>query len=40
MDQEKTNFIIVGYTSDIKVAENLKTKIQLDTDFSGDIHIM
>ena len=40
MDTEKTNFIIIGYTSDSKVAENLKTKIQLDTDFSGDIHIM
>ncbi len=40
MDTEKTNFIIIGYTSDSKVAENLKTKIQLDTDFWGDIHIM
>jgi DegV family protein with EDD domain len=39
-DQEMTDFIIVGYTSDIKVAENLKAKLQLDTDFSGDIHIM
>lgn len=39
-DQEMTDFIIVGYTSDIKVAENLKTKLQTDTDFSGDIHIM
>ena len=39
-DKEMTDFIIVGYTSDIKVAENLKAKIQLDTDFSGDIHIM
>ena len=39
-DKEMTNFIIVGYTSDSKVAENLKAKIQLDTDFSGDIHIM
>ncbi len=39
-DREMTDFIIVGYTSDIKVAENLKAKLQLDTDFSGDIHIM
>jgi DegV family protein with EDD domain len=39
-DKEITNFIIVGYTSDIKIAENLKAKIQMDTDFSGDIHIM
>ena len=35
-----TDFIIIGYTSDIKVAENLKNKIQLDTDFMGEIHIM
>jgi DegV family protein with EDD domain len=39
-NHEMTNFIIIGYTSDSKVAENLKAKIQLDTDFSGDIHIM
>lgn len=39
-DQELTDFIIVGYTSDIKVAENLKAKLQSDTDFSGDIYIM
>ncbi len=39
-NKEMTDFIIIGYTSDIKVAENLKTKIQLDTDFSGDIYIM
>ncbi|WP_342433385.1 DegV family protein [Neobacillus sp. FSL H8-0543] len=39
-DIEMTNFIIIGYTSDSKVAENLKAKILLDTDFSGDIHIM
>ncbi|MBS8265406.1 DegV family protein [Mesobacillus boroniphilus] len=39
-DPEMTDFIILGYTSDRKVAENLKAKIQLDTDYSGDIHIM
>jgi len=39
-DKEITEFIIIGYTSDIKVAENLKTKIQLETEFSGDIYIM
>lgn len=39
-NKEMSEFIIVGYTSDIKVAENLKAKIQLDTDFIGDIHIM
>ncbi len=39
-DQEITDFIIIGYTSDIKIAENLKAKIQLETDFTGDIYIM
>ena len=39
-DKEMTDFIIVGYTSDIKVAENLKAKIQLDTNFTGEIHMM
>lgn len=39
-DREMTEFLIIGYTSDKKVAENLKAKIQMDTDFSGDIHIM
>ncbi|MBM7648182.1 DegV family protein with EDD domain [Bacillus ectoiniformans] len=39
-DQQMTDFIIVGYTSDRNVAENLKAKLLLDTDFSGDIHIM
>lgn len=35
-----TDFIIIGYTSDIKIAENLKHKILKDTDFKGDIYIM
>ncbi|MFT9599787.1 DegV family protein [Mesobacillus sp.] len=39
-DPEMTDFIILGYTSDRKVAENLKAKIQLDTGFSGDIYII
>jgi DegV family protein with EDD domain len=39
-DSEMTEFLIIGYTSDMKVAENLKAKILMDTDFSGDIHIM
>lgn len=37
---EITDFIIIGYTSDILVAENLKNKIIKDTDFKGDILIM
>lgn len=39
-DQEKTDFIIIGYTSDIKVAENLKIKLENETDFTGTIHLM
>ncbi|WP_404348582.1 DegV family protein [Sutcliffiella horikoshii] len=39
-DETVTDFIIIGYTSDIKVAENLKIKIENETDFSGTIHIM
>lgn len=40
IDVAMTDFIIIGYTSDIKIAENLKAKIQLETNFTGDIHIM
>lgn len=40
IDKDITEFIIIGYTSDIKVAENLKVKIQKETDFLGDIYIM
>ncbi|WP_064094158.1 DegV family protein [Rossellomorea aquimaris] len=39
-DRDITEFIIIGYTSDIKVAENLKAKIQSNTDFSKEIYIM
>jgi DegV family protein with EDD domain len=39
-DKEITDFIIIGYTSDKEVAENLKVKIQSETDFTGDIYIM
>jgi DegV family protein with EDD domain len=39
-DQEITDFIIIGYTSDRMVAENLKNKIIKETDFSGEIFIM
>lgn len=35
-----TDFVIIGYTSEIKVAENLKAKIQNEADFSGEIYIM
>ncbi|MGM0836977.1 MAG: DegV family protein [Bacillota bacterium] len=39
-DRDITEFVIIGYTSDICIAEELKAKLELDTDFSGDIHIM
>ncbi|MTI69659.1 MAG: DegV family protein [Firmicutes bacterium] len=39
-DKDITDFIIIGYTSDIKIAENLKNRIIKNTDFNGDIHIM
>lgn len=40
VDHKLTEFIIVGYTSDIAVAENLKARIQNETEFRGDIYIM
>ncbi|GKX29768.1 hypothetical protein SH1V18_22480 [Vallitalea longa] len=40
VDERYTNFIIIGYTSDIKYAENLKERMIRDTDFKGDIYIM
>lgn len=39
-DTEMTTFIIIGYTSDRKIAENLKMKIEAETDFPGDIFLM
>lgn len=39
-DREMTDFVIIGYTSDIKIAENLKSKIQSETDYSGETYIM
>ncbi|WMJ81833.1 DegV family protein [Clostridium sp. MB40-C1] len=39
-DWDITDFIIIGYTSDIKIAENLKNKIIKETEFTGDILIM
>lgn len=40
IDEEYTNFIIIGYTDIIKHAENLKEAILSDTNFLGDIYIM
>jgi len=39
-DKDINEFVIIGYTSDINIAEELKAKMEQDTDFSGDIHIM
>lgn len=35
-----TNFIIIGYSSKIEIAEQLKERIKNQTNFTGDIHIM
>jgi len=40
VDEELTDFIIIGYTSDINYAKNLKGKIEKETDFKGEIFIM
>ncbi|MEW8985668.1 MAG: DegV family protein, partial [Bacillus sp. (in: firmicutes)] len=40
VDNSITDFVIIGYTSDRLVAQTLKEKIQTETDFSGEIHIM
>ena len=39
-DPSITNFVIIGYTSDQKIAENLKTKILAESDFDGEIYLM
>lgn len=39
-DKDINEFVIIGYTSDINIAEELKAKMEQDTEFSGDIHIM
>ena len=40
VDYGQTDFVIIGFTSDIHRAENLKIKLQNETDFKGDIYIM
>jgi len=40
VDEELTDFIIIGYTSDINYAKNLKGKIEKETDFKGEIYVM
>ena len=40
VDMDQTNFINVGYTDNIELAENLKKEIYEKTDFKGKIYIM
>ena len=35
-----TNFVIVGYTTAIKMAEDLVDKIKQDTNFAGEVYVM
>lgn len=39
-NKEVTDFIIVGYTSDINIAKDLVEKIKTETDFKDEIYIM
>lgn len=40
IDKDVTDFIIVGYTSEINMANTLIEKIKMETDFKGEIYIM
>ena len=40
IDKEITDFIIIGYSSNITIARSLEEKIKLETDFEGEIYIM
>lgn len=40
VEKEITDFIIIGYTSDMDIANILKEKIKAETNFKGDIYIM
>lgn len=40
VDLGMTDFVIIGYTSDIKVAENLKNLLVKETGYPGEIFIM
>ncbi|WP_100333125.1 DegV family protein [Bacillus alkalisoli] len=39
-DEKMTDFIIIGYTNNSKIAEDLRDKLLQETNFSGDIHLM
>lgn len=38
--EDLTDFIIIGYSSNMDIANRLKEKIKEETDFQGDIYIM
>lgn len=40
VDNDETNFVIIGYTSDLNKADNLKIKFLGETDFKGEVLIM
>ncbi len=40
VDEEMTTFVIIGYTSDLAYAENLKTKLLQESGFTGEVIIM
>lgn len=40
LDPDVTDFVIIGYTSDIKPAYELQTRIKRESNFQGDIFIM
>lgn len=40
MDPELSTFVIIGYTSDIAYAENLKIKLIEESGFTGDVYLM
>jgi len=40
VDDELTTFVIIGYTSDLAYAENLKLKLLQDSHFNGEVYIM
>jgi len=39
IDKEMTDFVIIGYTSDISYAQNLKDSLITETDFDGNIYV-
>ena len=40
VDLDMTDFVIIGYTSDIKIAENFKLLLLKETEYDGEIFIM